>query len=255
MPRNDTTDELSGAEYLASIYGTEKDKVNCSFFFKIGACRHGDKCSRAHHKPSFSNTVILKNFYLSTVVDVRQADAYDKVGKSNDSEQRHFDEFYEEVFTEMERKYGPVEELNVCENIGEHMVGNVYVKFVYEEDAEKAVQGLEDRWFNGRPIFPELSPVSDFREARCRQHEISTCSKGGFCNFMHLKDVSDDIYERCYGGRGDRFRSKRRHDRFYADDGYDRRDRDRDRDRGGGRSGRRRDDGGDRGNHYYHDRR
>jgi len=28
-------------------------------------------------------------------------------------DQQHFDEFYEEVFTEMERKYGPVEELNV----------------------------------------------------------------------------------------------------------------------------------------------
>ena len=26
---------LSGAEYLASIYGTEKDKVNCSFYFKV----------------------------------------------------------------------------------------------------------------------------------------------------------------------------------------------------------------------------
>ncbi|KAK1344006.1 hypothetical protein QTO34_014564 [Cnephaeus nilssonii] len=31
-------------EYLASIFGTEKDKVNCSFYFKIGACRHGDRC-------------------------------------------------------------------------------------------------------------------------------------------------------------------------------------------------------------------
>uniref|UniRef100_A0A183CMW7 C3H1-type domain-containing protein n=1 Tax=Globodera pallida TaxID=36090 RepID=A0A183CMW7_GLOPA len=127
----------------------------------------------------------------------------------------------------------PVEELNVCENIGEHMIGNVYVKFVYEEDAEKTVQGLEDRWFNGQPIYSELSPVSDFREARCRQHEISTCSKGGFCNFMHLKDVSDEVYERCYANRGTRYRSSRRHDRFYADDGYDR--------RGGGAGG-----GGDR---------
>jgi hypothetical protein len=35
MPRYDATDELSGAEYLDSIYGTEKDKVNCSFFFKV----------------------------------------------------------------------------------------------------------------------------------------------------------------------------------------------------------------------------
>jgi len=33
------------AEYLASIFGTEKDKVNCSFFFKMGACTHGDRCS------------------------------------------------------------------------------------------------------------------------------------------------------------------------------------------------------------------
>jgi hypothetical protein len=24
---------------LASIFGTEKDRVNCPFFFKIGSCR------------------------------------------------------------------------------------------------------------------------------------------------------------------------------------------------------------------------
>lgn len=59
------------AEYLASIFGTEKDKwasqcpagasplhipfrVNCSFYFKIGACRHGERCSRLHNKPTFS---------------------------------------------------------------------------------------------------------------------------------------------------------------------------------------------------------
>jgi hypothetical protein len=36
-----------------------------------------------------------------------------EVGRDNDMEQRHFDDFYEEVFTELEKKYGPVEELNV----------------------------------------------------------------------------------------------------------------------------------------------
>ena len=55
------------AEHLASIFGTEKDKVNCSFYFKIGACRHGDRCSRIHNKPTFSQTVVLQvriSFFL-----------------------------------------------------------------------------------------------------------------------------------------------------------------------------------------------
>ena len=52
------------AEYLASIFGTEKDKVNCSFYFKIGACRHGDRCSRIHNKPTFSQTIVLQAIIL-----------------------------------------------------------------------------------------------------------------------------------------------------------------------------------------------
>ena len=45
-------------------------------------------------------------------------------------------------------------------------------QFRYEEDAEKAVNDLNNRWFNGRPIHAELSPVTDFREACCRQYEM-----------------------------------------------------------------------------------
>uniref|UniRef100_A0A3B3CKH8 U2 small nuclear RNA auxiliary factor 1 n=1 Tax=Oryzias melastigma TaxID=30732 RepID=A0A3B3CKH8_ORYME len=149
------------AEYLASIFGTEKDKVNCSFYFKIGACRHGDRCSRLHNKPTFS----------------------------------------QEVFTEMEEKYGEVEEMNVCDNLGDHLVGNVYVKFRNEEDAEKAVLDLNNRWFNGQPIHAELSPVTDFREACCHQYETGGCTRGGFCNFMHLKPISHDLRRQLYGRR------------------------------------------------------
>ena len=29
------------AEQLARIFGTEEDRVNCPFYFKIGACRNG----------------------------------------------------------------------------------------------------------------------------------------------------------------------------------------------------------------------
>lgn len=46
------------------------------------------------------------------------------------------------------------------------MLGNVYVKFEDEEDAEKALKGLSGRYYAGRPLAVEYSPVTDFREAR-----------------------------------------------------------------------------------------
>uniref|UniRef100_A0A3B3SHP9 U2 small nuclear RNA auxiliary factor 1 n=1 Tax=Paramormyrops kingsleyae TaxID=1676925 RepID=A0A3B3SHP9_9TELE len=170
-------------EYLASIFGAEKDKVNCSFYFKIGACRHGDRCSRLHNKPTFS-----------AVTDVEM--------------QEHYNEFFEEVFTKMVEKYGEVEEMNVHDNLGDHLVGNVYVKFRCEEHAEKAVIYLNNRWFNGQPIHAELSPVTDFREACCH----------GFCNFMHLKPISRELRRELYGrrrrgGRGHERRSSRGRER------------------------------------------
>ena len=60
----------------------------------------------------------------------------------------------------------------------------MYVRFKYEEDAQKAVEGLNDRFYDGRPLWAELSPVTDFGEACCRQYEQSECNRGGFCNFM-----------------------------------------------------------------------
>ena len=40
--------------------------------------------------------------------------------------------------------------MNVCDNLGDHLVGNVYIKFRFEEDAEKAVTNLNNRWYNGK---------------------------------------------------------------------------------------------------------
>ena len=82
----------------------------------------------------------------------------------------------------------------MCDNLGDHLVGNVYVKFKKEDvsiaiqevdfkgcveksltyfnhlkDALKACNDLNNRWFGGRPIYAELTPVTDFREACCRQ--------------------------------------------------------------------------------------
>ncbi|CAG2115156.1 unnamed protein product [Medioppia subpectinata] len=195
------------AEYLASIFGTEKDKVNCSFYFKIGACRHGDRCSRIHNKPTFSQTLLLQNLYQNPQNVGQSGDGNNDIVlqgikvMSDEEAQEHFDNFFEDVFIELEDKYGEIEEMNVCDNLGDHLVGNVYVKFRREEDADKAQNELNNRWFGGRPIYAELSPVTDFREACCRQYEMGECTRSGFCNFMHLKPISRELRRELYGRR------------------------------------------------------
>ena len=42
-------------------------QVNCPFYFKIGACRHADRCSRLHHRPAFSQTILIKHVYRHPV--------------------------------------------------------------------------------------------------------------------------------------------------------------------------------------------
>ena len=119
------------ADYLASIFGTEKDKVNCSFYFKIGACRHGEKCSKVHNKPTFSQTVLLKNLYLNPLNTSHQSAERPFIDQMSEEElQQHFDDIFEELFIEMESKYGEIEEMNICDNLSEHLAGKFYFEFV-----------------------------------------------------------------------------------------------------------------------------
>jgi splicing factor U2AF subunit len=173
------------ANYLASIFGTEQDKVNCSFYYKIGACRHGDRCSRKHVKPSYSQTILLPNLY--------QNPAYDNKSRMTPSQlQNHFDAFYDDFWCEM-NKFGEIEEVVVCDNNNDHLIGNVYARFKYEDAAQKACDELNSRWYAARPIYCELSPVTDFREACCRLNSGEGCVRGGFCNFIHRKEPSPEL--------------------------------------------------------------
>ncbi|XP_044481237.1 splicing factor U2af small subunit B-like isoform X1 [Mangifera indica] len=252
------------AEHLASIFGTEKDRVNCPFYFKIGACRHGDRCSRLHTKPSISPTLLLSNMYQRPDMITPGVDPQ---GQALDPRkiQDHFEDFYEDLFEELS-KYGEIESLNICDNLADHMVGNVYVQFREEEHAANALRNLNGRFYavsklylckfghvfdievcilSGRPIIVDFSPVTDFREATCRQYEENVCNRGGYCNFMHLKKISKDLRRRLFGrNRRRRSHSRSRSRSPHKHRGYEERSH-------GGRGSSRRDDERD---HRYHDR-
>ncbi|KAL0610202.1 IGF-like family receptor 1 [Plecturocebus cupreus] len=63
---------------------------------------------------------------------------------------------------ELQEKYGEIEEMNVCDNFGDHLVGNVYVKFRWEEDADWSVAELNNGGSMGKLCTPSclLSPTS-----------------------------------------------------------------------------------------------
>ena len=263
------------AEHLASIFGTEKDRVNCPFYFKvrarvasrrpppfpsrtriapnslipthprsrshrlspttlspgqIGACRHGERCSRLHNKPTLSQTILMSNMYQSPAA-AAIANPTAQINTDPRAIQEHFEDFYEDIFEEL-AKFGELEGLNVCDNTSDHLIGNVYVKFREEESALAALNALSGRFYSGRPILCEFSPVTDFRESTCRQYEEQTCNRGGYCNFMHLKPISRQLrkilfgrYKRRDDDRGGRDDYNNRSGRDGRSGGYDRDDR------------------------------
>ncbi|KAF3325534.1 Splicing factor U2af small subunit A [Carex littledalei] len=239
------------AEHLASIFGTEKDRVNCPFYFKIGACRHGDRCSRLHNRPTISPTLLLSNMYQRPDMITPGIDAQGNPIDPNKM-QEHFEDFYEDIYEELS-KFGEIESLNVCDNLADHMIGNVYVQFREEEQAAAALRALQGRFYSGRPIIVDFSPVTDFREATCRQFEENSCNRGGYCNFMHVKQIGREMRRRLHRSGRSRGRSRspgpyrrregreRERDRDSNRDRYRERERgDRDRDRGREKSGERR---------------
>ncbi|KAF1881464.1 hypothetical protein Lal_00023500 [Lupinus albus] len=159
------------AEHLASIFGTEKDRVNCPFYFKIGACRHGDRCSRLHTKPTISPTILLSNMYqrpdMNININLNVSDP-DQPPQSEppqsqssldpDKVQEHFEDFYQDLFEELS-KYGQIQSLNICDNLADHMVGNVYVQFKEEDHAANALMNLTGRFYSGYGWGPTVLDI------------------------------------------------------------------------------------------------
>mmetsp|Transcript_54563 Transcript_54563/g.130168 ORF Transcript_54563/g.130168 Transcript_54563/m.130168 type:complete len:257 (-) Transcript_54563:80-850(-) len=174
---------------------SEEDRVNCPFFFKIGACRNGDRCNRNHTRPTTGQTLLIPRLYPSIpeALVVANDDDWDDV--QYDLAQAHCEAFFEEVWLEF-ANYGEVEDMVVLDNVSDHMLGNVYVKFYREQDAGAAATQLHNRFYGARLIQTEYSPVAAFSEARCRTYHETRCARGGLCNFMHTKHIPKAVRRR-----------------------------------------------------------
>eukprot|EP00929_Paragymnodinium_shiwhaense_P015460 TRINITY_DN123554_c0_g1_i1.p1 TRINITY_DN123554_c0_g1~~TRINITY_DN123554_c0_g1_i1.p1 ORF type:complete len:346 (-),score=67.70 TRINITY_DN123554_c0_g1_i1:155-1192(-) len=176
-------------------FPTEEDRVNCPFYFKIGACRNGDRCNRLHQRPTKSSVLMIPHMYPAMPEALQVSGDEDWDDETYDKAQEHCEIFYEEIFLEL-ANYGEIEDLVICDNVTEHMIGHVYVKYYTEANAVNAHANLQKRFYGVSLLQPEFSPVTSFADARCKALLEGRCTRGGGCNFMHIKHIPRAIKRR-----------------------------------------------------------
>lgn len=148
---------------------------NCTFYLKIGTCRHGDKCSKKHIKPTASRVLYLPNMYPGSDIEGYLTDVIAVIGQ-----------------------IAPINELMLSGNTNEHLKGSLYLKFRNEADAQKVCDKISDRWYAGRPLLCELSPINELSSACCRQSVTNECDRGSNCNYVHPMDLPSDLVRRLF---------------------------------------------------------
>lgn len=192
----------------------------CMFWERVGACRHGNKCAKYHNKPKKSKTVVFwKLFqnpirtYYSRSHDVENNRLVSGSGINQNENSNgngvfkqnevviddheltaEANRLYQDLFVELATKYGEIDSILVCGNYNPHVGGNVLVKFRSEKTAAKCCIECNDRWYNGKPIFCELSPVTYFEDAICKEFNTrNKCERGDQCNLIHARKIDPEI--------------------------------------------------------------
>jgi len=110
---------------------------------------------------------MIKHMYENSPIELALASG-NRVSEEDAKKALHrLEDFYEEAFLEL-ANYGELDELIVCDNIGDHLIGNVYVKYAREKDAMRCMESIKNRYYDGKILQPEFSPVTDFSNAKCK---------------------------------------------------------------------------------------
>uniref|UniRef100_A0AAY4C783 C3H1-type domain-containing protein n=1 Tax=Denticeps clupeoides TaxID=299321 RepID=A0AAY4C783_9TELE len=163
-------------------FGTEKDRANCPFFLKTGACRFGDRCSRKHDHPASSGTLMIRGMFVNFGMEQSRRDDYDtdaSLEYSEDEVYQQFLEFYDDVLPEF-KSVGKVLQFKVSCNFEPHLRGNVYVQYSTPETLRTSALGLSTARRKAGRLQYVVSEVHPFFFG------LNKCPKGKHCNFLHV---------------------------------------------------------------------
>ncbi|KAK6485501.1 U2 small nuclear ribonucleoprotein auxiliary factor 35 kDa subunit-related protein 2-like isoform X1 [Huso huso] len=177
-------------------YRTEKDRANCPFYLKTGACRFGDRCSRKHAHPASSPTLMIRGMFVTFGIEQSRRDDYDTDASLEYSEEevhQQFLDFYEDVLPEF-KSVGKVLQFKVSCNFEPHLRGNVYVQFQTDDECREAFMLFNGRYYAGRQLQCEFCPVTRWKTAICGLFDRQKCPRGKHCNFLHVYRNPDNQF-------------------------------------------------------------
>ncbi|XP_070538973.1 U2 small nuclear ribonucleoprotein auxiliary factor 35 kDa subunit-related protein 2-like isoform X2 [Ptychodera flava] len=228
---DDDEDERPSHNPEAPAQMPGKQRENCSFYLKTGACRFGDRCSRYHPPTTISNTLMIPNMFSNFSMEQSIRDEYDtdiSLEFDESDAYKDFILFYDDVLEEFQ-EVGEVIQFKVCCNWEQHLRGNVYVQYATEEECSKAINVFNGRFYAGRQLTCNYCPVLKWKSAICGLFARNRCPKGKHCNFLHVFQNPDgqfnnadrDFYRRDnrknFSERRDRRDDFRNYDRHYRD--------------------------------------
>jgi len=135
---------------------------------------------------------MFKHLYQNPPAAISFLEGNDVSDKDLKEALKHFENFYEEIFLELSN-FGELKELNVLDNLSEHLIGNVYAKFNDEDSASKAFKALEGTYYHSEMVEEEYCPIVNIKDCKCRKYDDGICQKGPYCNFLHFKEVSNSL--------------------------------------------------------------
>ncbi len=150
-----------------------------------------------------SQTIMFKHLYQNPPAAI----AFAEGSKISDKDLKEYlinlEKFYEEMFIELSN-YGELKELYIVDNLGDHLIGNVYARFNDEVSASKAFNALAGKYYHSNLVEEEYSPINSIRDARCKKFDEGVCQRGALCNFLHMKQINkaliqslkDEMYEK-----------------------------------------------------------
>ena len=125
-----------------------------------------------------SQTIMFKHLYQNPPAAI----AFAEGSKISDKDLKEYlinlEKFYEEMFIELSN-YGELKELYIVDNLGDHLIGNVYARFNDEVSASKAFNALAGKYYHSNLVEEEYSPINSIRDARCKKFDEGVCQRGG----------------------------------------------------------------------------